>query len=58
MGIVYESQLHIQCDRCLYWESTSLMRKADWAKDLRKKGWKIGKVTLCPKCSGKKEEPT
>lgn len=41
-----------QCDRCNFWERTSIPKK-EMMKRLRKEGWSIGKMTLCPVCNGR-----
>ena len=51
MGVFYESQVHATCDNCGDYEMTSTMRLADFKKNLRRKGWRIGMICLCPKCA-------
>lgn len=51
MGIVYESQIWAGCDNCGNWESTTHMKMDTYKKYLRKKGWRIGEVCLCPDCA-------
>lgn len=51
MGVMYESQVWAGCDNCGTWEATSTMKVADFKKYLRKKGWRIGMICLCPECA-------
>lgn len=51
MGVIYESQVWAGCDNCGDWEATSHMKLADFKKYLRKKGWRIGMICLCPACA-------
>lgn len=56
MGIVYESQIHCECDKCgEIWMSSFVTLKQSKAL-LREKGWSIGKHVFCPKCKGKEED--
>lgn len=55
MGIVYESQIYCECDKCgEIWMSSFFTLKKSKAQ-LREKGWSIGKRVFCPKCRGKQE---
>lgn len=51
MGVEFESQVWAGCDNCGAWESTSHMKVKTFKEYLRKKGWRIGKVCLCPDCA-------
>lgn len=53
MSVVYKSQCHARCDKCGDWEARCINLTL-FKKMLRKAGWSIGKVTLCPECSGKR----
>lgn len=49
-GVWSERQCCIQCDICCDNETCATMNMADFKKFMRKKGWSIGFIVLCPKC--------
>ena len=51
MSVVYESQVFAQCDDCSASMLTSVMKVEEFKRYLRSKGWRIGKVCLCPICA-------
>lgn len=51
MGVFYESQVYASCDNCGDSDMSSVMKLADFKKYLRKNGWQIGMLTLCPVCA-------
>ena len=51
MGIWHESQNIVCCDNCSEEIATASMRMSIFKKYLRKRGWKIGMICLCPNCA-------
>lgn len=50
MSIEYQVNAWVYCDNCPNWETVSGMKLDTFKKRLRKKGWIVGRVTLCPAC--------
>lgn len=54
IGVGYESQVYASCDSCGENEATSFCTLAEYKKILRSKGWRVGMVTLCPRCNAER----
>ena len=50
MSIKYESQVVAECDQCGTIEITSIYTTKEFARMMRKNGWRIGKECICDKC--------
>lgn len=57
MPITYDWQIIAECDRCHNQESTVTNTRKEFVKLLRKRGWSIGKETLCNVCMLRKKLP-
>lgn len=51
MGVNYESQVYAMCDLCRANDACSRYTVTEYKTILRRKGWSIGRRTLCPKCA-------
>lgn len=51
MAVEFECQVWAGCDNCGEWESTSHLKVKTFKERLRKKGWRVGRICLCPDCA-------
>lgn len=49
MGLYIECE--VVCDNCGYYENEKDTNPTKFKKEMREKGWRIGKLTFCPECA-------